>query len=64
VLIIAGIALAGLGFGAGLMGAITIVAALTLATLIQRIWHVWRLAEQPRVAPVAGDTAEEHGPRG
>ena len=35
-----------------------------LATLIQRIWHVWRLAEQPLVAPVAGDTAEEHGPRG
>ena len=64
VLIIGGIALAGLGFAAALIGAITIVAALTLATLIQRIWHVWRLAEQPRVAPVAGDTAEEHGPRG
>nr|MDQ2934506.1 CDP-alcohol phosphatidyltransferase family protein [Chloroflexota bacterium] len=64
VLIIIGIALAGLGFGAALIGAITIIAALTVATLFQRIWHVWRLAEQPRIAPVAGDAAEENAPRG
>jgi len=64
VLIIAGIALAGLGFGAALIGAITIIAGLTVATLVQRIWHVWRLAEQPRIAPVAGDAAEENAPRG
>ena len=64
VLIIAGIALAGLGLGAALIGAITIIAALTVATLIQRIWHVWRLAEQPRIAPATGETAEENVPRG
>ena len=64
VLIIAGIALAGLGLGAALIGAITIIAALTVATLIQRIWHVWRLAEQPRIAPASGETAEENVPRG
>jgi CDP-diacylglycerol--glycerol-3-phosphate 3-phosphatidyltransferase len=64
VLIIAGIALAGLGLGAALIGAITIIAALTVATLIQRIWHVWRLAEQPRIAPTTGETAEENVPRG
>jgi CDP-diacylglycerol--glycerol-3-phosphate 3-phosphatidyltransferase len=64
VLIIAGIALAGLGFGAALIGAITIIAALTVATLVQRIWHVWRLAEQPPIAPAAGDAAEKNAPRG
>lgn len=45
VLIIAGIALAGLGFVPGLIGAIAIIVALTVATVIQRIWHVWRLSE-------------------
>jgi CDP-diacylglycerol--glycerol-3-phosphate 3-phosphatidyltransferase len=64
VLIIVGIALAGLGLGAALIGAITIIAALTVATLIQRIWHVWRLAEQPRIAPATGERAEENVPRG
>jgi phosphatidylinositol phosphate synthase len=64
VLIIVGIALAGLGFGAALLGAITIIAALTVATLVQRIWHVWRLAEQPPIAPAAGDAAEKNAPRG
>ena len=45
VLVIAGVALAGLGFGAGLIGALVIIAALTVATVIQRIWHVWRLSQ-------------------
>jgi CDP-diacylglycerol--glycerol-3-phosphate 3-phosphatidyltransferase len=45
VLVIAGIALAGLGFTTGLIGAIVVVAALTVATVIQRIWHVWRLSQ-------------------
>lgn len=44
VLVIAGIALAGLGFTPALIGVIVIVAALTVATVIQRIWHVWRLS--------------------
>lgn len=45
VLIVAGITLAGLGFGIGLIGAIGIVAALSAATTIQRIWHVRRQVE-------------------
>lgn len=45
VLVIAGVALAGLGFSAGLIGAVVLIAALTVATVIQRIWHVWRLSE-------------------
>jgi CDP-diacylglycerol--glycerol-3-phosphate 3-phosphatidyltransferase len=42
VLVVAGIALAGLGIGIGLIGAIGIVAALAALTTIQRIWHVQR----------------------
>jgi CDP-diacylglycerol--glycerol-3-phosphate 3-phosphatidyltransferase len=45
VLVIAGIALAGLGFVPGLIGSLTIIAALTVATVVQRILHVWRLSE-------------------
>lgn len=41
VIVIAGIALAGLGFTTGLIGALTLLAALTVATVIQRIRHVW-----------------------
>jgi len=44
VIIIVGIALAGLGFVPGLIGALVLLAALTVATVIQRIWHVWRLS--------------------
>jgi len=45
VIVIAGVALAGLGFSAGLIGAVVVIAALTVATVVQRIWHVWRLSE-------------------
>lgn len=45
VLVIAGIALAGLGFSTGLIGIIVILAALTVITVVQRIRHVWRLSE-------------------
>jgi CDP-diacylglycerol--glycerol-3-phosphate 3-phosphatidyltransferase len=45
VLVIAGIALAGLGLHIGLIGALVIVAALTVTTVIQRIRHVWRLSQ-------------------
>lgn len=45
VLVITGVALAGLGFTPGLLGALVLIAALTVATVIQRIWHVWRLSE-------------------
>jgi CDP-diacylglycerol--glycerol-3-phosphate 3-phosphatidyltransferase len=43
VLVIAGIALAGLGFTTGLVAILALLAALTVATVIQRIRHVWRL---------------------
>ena len=45
VIVIAGIALAGLGFTIGLIGALVLLAALTVATVIQRIWHVWRASQ-------------------
>jgi CDP-diacylglycerol---glycerol-3-phosphate 3-phosphatidyltransferase len=44
VLIVAGIALAGLGFEIGLIGAMAVVAALAVMTTIQRIWQVHRLS--------------------
>jgi CDP-diacylglycerol--glycerol-3-phosphate 3-phosphatidyltransferase len=45
VLVIAGVALAGLGLVIGLIAALVILATLTVATVIQRILHVWRLSE-------------------
>jgi CDP-diacylglycerol---glycerol-3-phosphate 3-phosphatidyltransferase len=45
VLIVAGIGLAGMGFGIGLLSAIGIIAALSAATTIQRIWHVRQQVE-------------------
>jgi CDP-diacylglycerol---glycerol-3-phosphate 3-phosphatidyltransferase len=45
VLVIAGITLAGLGLTPILIGALVLIAALTAATVIQRIWHVWRLSQ-------------------
>lgn len=44
VIVIAGVALAGLGFVPGLLAALVALAALTTVTVIQRIWHVWRLS--------------------
>jgi CDP-diacylglycerol---glycerol-3-phosphate 3-phosphatidyltransferase len=49
VIVIAGVALAGLGLSAGLIGAVIVIAALTVATVIQRIWHVWRLSESAAI---------------
>jgi CDP-diacylglycerol---glycerol-3-phosphate 3-phosphatidyltransferase len=45
VLVIVGVALAGLGWTAGLMGALVIIAALTIVTVVQRIRHVWNLTQ-------------------
>jgi CDP-diacylglycerol--glycerol-3-phosphate 3-phosphatidyltransferase len=45
VLVIAGVALAGLGLTPVLIGICVLVAALTVATVLQRIWHVWRLSQ-------------------
>ncbi|HSI99217.1 MAG TPA: CDP-alcohol phosphatidyltransferase family protein [Patescibacteria group bacterium] len=47
VLVIAGIALAGLGLVVGLYAILAILATLTVATVIQRIRHVWRLSGAP-----------------
>jgi CDP-diacylglycerol---glycerol-3-phosphate 3-phosphatidyltransferase len=47
ILMIVGVALAGFGFVAGLIGILAILAALTIATVIQRIHHVWRLSQAP-----------------
>jgi CDP-diacylglycerol--glycerol-3-phosphate 3-phosphatidyltransferase len=44
VLVIAGVALAGLGLVIGLYAILAILATLTVATVIQRIRHVWRLS--------------------
>jgi len=45
VLVISGIALAGLGLTQVLIGILVLIAVLTVATVIQRIWHVWRLSQ-------------------
>jgi len=45
VLVIAGVALAGLGITVGLIAIIVVLATLTVITVIQRIRHVWRLSE-------------------
>jgi len=45
VLIVAGLALAGLGLTPALSSVLWLIAALTVATTAQRIWHVWRLTE-------------------
>ncbi|MDP9271992.1 MAG: CDP-alcohol phosphatidyltransferase family protein [Chloroflexota bacterium] len=45
VLIVAGLGLAGLGLSPALSGVLWAIAALTVATTAQRIWHVWRLTE-------------------
>jgi phosphatidylinositol phosphate synthase len=44
VLIVAGIGLAGIGFGFALIGALVVIAVLSVATTVQRIWHVHRLS--------------------
>jgi phosphatidylglycerophosphate synthase len=70
VLIVAGIALAGLGFAPALIGAIIIIAVLSFATVIQRIWHVRRLADArnhaaPAPAPASVDESDkENSQRG
>jgi CDP-diacylglycerol--glycerol-3-phosphate 3-phosphatidyltransferase len=45
ILVIVGVALAGFGLTAGLIGILVVLAVLTVATVIQRIVHVWRLSQ-------------------
>ena len=63
VLAIGGIGLAGIGFEIGLIGALGVVAILSVATTGQRIWHVQRLcAGTPR--PTVEDSQRENETRG
>lgn len=43
ILVVAGLGLAGLGFGQALLVILWLIGVLTVATTIQRIVHVWRL---------------------
>ncbi|MDQ3879481.1 MAG: CDP-alcohol phosphatidyltransferase family protein [Chloroflexota bacterium] len=44
VLVSAGLILSGIGLGWGLPAALALIGLLTTATVLQRIWHVWRQA--------------------
>ena len=59
VLLVAGILLAGMGLEIGLIGAIGVIAALSVATTIQRIWHVHRLSTAGP-GPATDDTTREN----
>jgi CDP-diacylglycerol--glycerol-3-phosphate 3-phosphatidyltransferase len=59
VLVVAGIALAGLGLGIGLVAALGIIAVLATATTIQRIWHVRRQLDGQAPADGNPDTTQE-----
>jgi CDP-diacylglycerol--glycerol-3-phosphate 3-phosphatidyltransferase len=63
VLAIGGIGLAGMGFELGLIAALLVVAALSVATTAQRIWHVQRLCAGASRSAVE-DTRRENGTRG
>jgi CDP-diacylglycerol--glycerol-3-phosphate 3-phosphatidyltransferase len=59
VLLVLGILLAGMGLEIGLIGAISVIAALSVATTIQRIWHVHRLSTAGP-GPATDDTTREN----
>jgi CDP-diacylglycerol--glycerol-3-phosphate 3-phosphatidyltransferase len=63
VLAIGGIGLAGVGVEIGLIGALLVVATLSVATTAQRIWHVHRLTAMASRQAVE-DTRRENGTRG
>jgi CDP-diacylglycerol--glycerol-3-phosphate 3-phosphatidyltransferase len=63
VLLVLGILLAGMGLEIGLIGAISVIAALSVATTIQRIWHVHRLSTAGP-GPATDDTTRENAQRG
>ena len=62
ILIVGGIGLAGLGFEIGLIGALAVIAILSVATTIQRISHVHRLSTALPGGATGPTTREsEHG---
>lgn len=60
VLIVAGIALAGIGFEIGLIVAIAVIALLAVATTLQRIWHVRRQVEAQARATLGAESSREN----
>lgn len=58
-LVIAGIAIAGLGWPVALIGVLWLIVVLTTATVVQRIWHVWR-ATQSQAAPSTSVSNDAH----
>lgn len=63
-LLSAGLLLAGLGFTLGLIVAVWVIAALTTATVLQRIWHVWRQANRAAPAASTRHITKENDQRG
>jgi len=61
VILIAGIALTGLGWAVGIIGAMILVAALAVTTTIQRIWHVH---QQAAAGAAAINSTRESSERG
>jgi CDP-diacylglycerol--glycerol-3-phosphate 3-phosphatidyltransferase len=59
-LVVAGIALAGIGFDIGLVWAIAIIALLAVATTLQRIWHVRRLVEAQERTTIGAESSREN----
>ena len=58
-LVIGGIAVAGLGLPVVLVGVLWVIVGLTAATVVQRIWHVWR-STQSRGAASTSVSEEPH----
>ena len=56
-LVIAGVALAGLGWPVALLAILWLIVALTVATVVQRIWHVWQATQGQ---PVPSTSVSEH----
>lgn len=63
-LVSVGLVLTGIGFQVGLIAAVWAIAALTTATVLQRIWHVWRQANRAAHAGVPQLTSKENQQRG
>ena len=63
-LLSAGLLATGLGLPVGLLEAVWLIAGLTVATIVQRIWHVWRQAARPADRVVPPLTPKENHHRG
>lgn len=59
-----GLILTGVGFEIALLAAVWAIAALTTATVLQRIWHVWRQADHAAQAATSRLITKENDQRG